>query len=284
MALTTFQREICRVLAQERIASGESYVAGAAALNELMRAPRVSRDIDLFHDTSAALAATWDLDRQLLMVNDFQVRIVHERPAFVEADVSRGEEQVRLQWVQDSAYRFFPLIQREPFGLTLHPFDLATNKVLALVGRVEVRDWIDTLESSERIQPLGYLAWAACGKDPGFSPLAIVEHAARSSRYSADEVDALIFDGPPPDAAVLSRTWHRIMEEARLIVETLPASETGRCVLRPDGTLYTGDARSLREDLASGAVRYHRGSIRGALPDLMANGGLGRTIGSARRP
>jgi hypothetical protein len=43
-----------------------------------------------------------------------------------------------------------------------------TNKLLALVGRVEVRDWIDIIESSERIQPLGYLAWAACGKDPGY--------------------------------------------------------------------------------------------------------------------
>jgi hypothetical protein len=34
---------------------------------------------------------------------------------------------------------------------------------------------------------LGYLAWAACGKDPGFSPTAIVELAARSARYSEAE-------------------------------------------------------------------------------------------------
>jgi hypothetical protein len=156
-----------------------------------------------------------------------------------------------------------------PFGLTLHPFDLATNKVLALVGRVEVRDWIDTLESSERIQPLGYLAWAASGKDPGFSPLAILEHAARSSRYSAEEVAGLVFDGPPPDAATLSRTWHRMLEEARVIVETLPASHAGLCVLQADGSLYTGDAHALRVDLAHRAVRYHRGCIRGvaAEPD-----------------
>ena len=30
-------------------------------------------------------------------------------------------------------------------GLALHPFDLATNKVLALVGRLEARDWVDVL-------------------------------------------------------------------------------------------------------------------------------------------
>jgi hypothetical protein len=31
---------------------------------------------------------------------------------------------------------------------------------------LEVRDWIDVIESHDRIQPLGFLAWAACGKDP----------------------------------------------------------------------------------------------------------------------
>jgi len=58
MALTNIQREVCRVIAKQRIASGESYVAGGAALNTLLDAPRISQDLDLFHDTTAALAAT----------------------------------------------------------------------------------------------------------------------------------------------------------------------------------------------------------------------------------
>ena len=51
MALTPFQRGICRLLAQHRIAGGESYVAGGASLNELTTGSRISRDVDLFHDT-----------------------------------------------------------------------------------------------------------------------------------------------------------------------------------------------------------------------------------------
>ena len=145
--------------------------------------------------------------------------------------------------------------------------------VLALVGRLEVRDWIDTIESSERIQPLGFLAWAASGKDPGFSPASILEAAARSSRYSADEVAALEFDGPAPDAAALARRWRGILEEAREVVAALPASEAGRCVLSAKGGLFTGSSGSLRSALGLGEVRFHRGCIRGALPDLMANGG-----------
>ena len=61
MALTELQRTICRILAENRIAQGESYVAGGAALNFLTSAQRISRDIDLFHDTQAALEAAWAL-------------------------------------------------------------------------------------------------------------------------------------------------------------------------------------------------------------------------------
>src|SRR6266545_4918648 len=203
MALTGLQRAVCRLLADNRIASGESYVAGGVALNELLAASRISRDVDLFHDTDEALAASWRADRLLLEANGFQVLVVRERATFVEAEVGAGGERVRMEWARDSAFRFFPLQHHKEFGLTLHPFDLATNKVLALVGRLEVRDWIDVLQASARVQPLGYLAWAACGKDPGFSPLAILEQAGRSTRYAAAEVLALSFEGKPPDPAAL---------------------------------------------------------------------------------
>ena len=66
MALAAFQRDVCRLLADNRIRSGESYVPGGAALNELLRAPRRSRDLDLFHDTEEALAVSWRADRESL--------------------------------------------------------------------------------------------------------------------------------------------------------------------------------------------------------------------------
>jgi len=266
MALTAFQRDVCRLLADHRIASGESYVAGGAALNELLRTARVSRDLDLFHDTAQAVASAFDSDRALLLRKGFALRMQRERPTFVEAEVSRAGESVLLQWLQESAYRFFPLVRSEPFGLTLHPFDLATNKVLALVGRVEVRDWIDTLAVCEGVQPLGYLAWAACGKDPGFSPSSILAQASRSARYSDEEVRSLQFDGPAPDAAELGRRWRGMLAEAEAIVAALPADESGRAVLTSDGELCRLTATELPRALASGHLRFHAGSIRGAFP------------------
>jgi hypothetical protein len=169
MALTAFQRSVCRLLAEQRLASGESYVAGGAALNELLETPRLSRRV--FHDTEQALDASWTADRRLLQASGFELQIIRERSSFIEAEVRRGPDSVVLQWVRDSAYRFFPLLEHPELGLVLHPFDLATNKVLALVGRLEARDWVDVIECHDLLQPLGYLAWAACGKDPAFSPV-----------------------------------------------------------------------------------------------------------------
>jgi hypothetical protein len=268
LALTSFQRAVCRLLAADRIASGESYVAGGAAFNELTGAARVSRDIDLFHDTDQALERSWESDRHVLGQHGFAVRVVRERPAFVEAEVSREGATVLMEWARDSAYRFFPLVQHADLGLTLHPFDLATNKVLALVGRLEARDWIDVLEATERVQPLGYLAWAACGKDPGFGPLAILEQAGRSARYSAAEVLALSFEGDPPDPAALSRRWHVQLTLGRTLIDLLPAGESGRCVLGADGTLYRGDAAELGAAVGGHRLVFHQGRIRGAWPTI----------------
>lgn len=275
MALTEFQRAVCRLIAANRLERGESYVAGGTALNVLAGGTRISRDIDIFHDTSEALEAAWAADRALLAASGYDVRPLRERPAYVEAVVAKGGDRVLLEWTRDSAYRFFPLVRHNDLGLVLHPFDLATNKVLALVGRLEIRDWLDLLTCHERIQPLGYLAWAACGKDPGFSPAAILEQAGRSGRYTQAELDGLAFDGTPPDLAALSRAWHVILAQGREIVEFLPAEEAGKCVLNQRSALYAGTVARLREDLEAGALRFHEGSIRGAFP---------RVLNSERRP
>jgi hypothetical protein len=266
MALTELQRAICRLVADNRIASGESYVAGGVALTELTGANRISRDIDLFHDTDEALDASWRADRRLLEENGFSVTLLRERPSFVEAEVERRGESVRMEWARDSSFRFFPLVRHPELGLTLHPFDLATNKVLALIGRLEVRDWLDVITSDHRIQPLGYLAWAACGKDPGFSPRSILEHAARSGHYSAVDVAQLAFAGDPPDASALALTWREMLRQAVEVLDALPAQEVGQCVLTEGGDLCRATVSDLRTLVATGRVRFHTGSIRGALP------------------
>jgi len=266
MALTAFQLALCRLISRQRIESGESYVAGGTALNAATRSPRISRDIDLFHDTVEAVDASWAADRALLEHHGYEVRAQRRHAGFVEALVRRDEGSVIVQWAADSAFRFFPLVEHEIFGLVLHPFDLATNKVLALVGRLEVRDWLDLIGCHDEIQRLGYLAWAATGKDPGFGPSAILEQAGRSARYSAAEVATLAFEGPAPDAVLLSRRWHEMLREAGELIRELPPSEVGKCVIDAEDNLLLGGLEELRAAIISGSVRFHEGRIRGALP------------------
>lgn len=266
MALTDYQRGIIALLAAQRIERQESYLAGGAALTVAVDSPRLSMDIDLFHDTQEALLSTWEDDRRILAGGGYGVEVRRQYPSFVEAVVRRDESAVLVQWAVDSAFRFFPLV-RDPSSLpTLHPFDLATNKALALIGRLEPRDWIDLLHCHDRIQHLGLLCWAACGKDPGTNPSLILSEARRSGRYTQVEVDGLSFEGAPPDAGVLSARWRVMLAEAQRILAALPTAEVGTCVLDAEGRLFRGNLQALIDALASGALRFHRGSIRGSIP------------------
>jgi hypothetical protein len=74
MALTEFQPTICRLIARQRLESGESYIAGAVALNTLTGSTRISRDIDLFHDPTDAVTASWEADRELLDSHGYQIQ------------------------------------------------------------------------------------------------------------------------------------------------------------------------------------------------------------------
>ncbi|MFA7157724.1 MAG: hypothetical protein WC299_00360 [Kiritimatiellia bacterium] len=267
MAITRLQGDILKLLAPSRRQHGESYVAGGVGLNLWLATPRQSRDIDLFHGTEEAIAATWAADRALLSSRGFVLDILREAPSFIEARVTRDHERTIIQWARDSAYRFFPLIEDELMGLALHPFDLATNKVLAMAGRLEARDWIDILNCDERIQPLGYLLWAACGKDPGYNPQSLLAIIARA-HYSQAELDALDFEGAHPDARELGQRWHAILHAAGDIVNIIPAEKIGMCAARCNGELFRGTADDLNVALQRDAIRFHAGRIGGAWPSF----------------
>jgi len=268
MAITKFQRTICQLISESRKLNGSSYIAGGLSLNLLTNASRISHDIDIFNDTYEALQMGWENDKRLLENNDYAIDIIRERATFIEALVSKNRDKVILQWTCDSAFRFFPLVEHEDFGLTLHPVDLATNKSLALVGRLEVRDWIDMITSHDKIQHLGLIFWAACGKDPGFSPILILSEAYRSAHYSQAELDTLIFKEKISTAMEYSLKWKKILSEAKNIIDLLPENEIGKCILNEDGGLLTGSAQEICNMIKKEKCIFHEGTIYGAFPTI----------------
>jgi len=269
MSLTPLQRRVCRILADRRIAGGERYVAGGLALNAMLGGQRQSRDIDLFHDTDEALRVSSEADVASLRAAGLRIDLTRASVGIVEVAVHDGDATVEVQWVRDSAFRFFPLLEHPELGLTLHPLDLATNKVLALVGRVVVRDWVDILTCHATVAPLGCLAWAASGKDAGLGPGFILEEAARTAHYSKPELEALAFDGTPPDHVSLTRTWREALAEARTIVAILPPDHIGEAVIDIDAKApFRGTTSDLSKALTEGRIHFHPGSIGGAFPTI----------------
>jgi hypothetical protein len=129
--------------------------------------------------------------------------------------------------------------------------------------------WVDVLNCDRKLQPFGYLVWAACGKDPGYNPRSLLAAASRL-HYSQAEVDTLDFGGESPDAAALGKRWHTILATAGEICGLLPAKRVGTCIATKEGILFQGDPAALAKALQEHAIMYHEGRIGGSWPQVVA--------------
>ena len=106
-----------RILKGEKLVSVEVALKSCerlATLNELIATPRISKSVGCrpfpVDSEEAKLAATWHTtDRRLLEASRFSVTVDFENvPCSSRGEPStQGDESVLLQWVRDSAYRFF---------------------------------------------------------------------------------------------------------------------------------------------------------------------------------
>ena len=226
MPLSDFQIELAKTLAVNR--SADSYLAGGAALHLLPSGQRYSNDLDYFNDSLERVAQAFTEDRDLLVRAGFQLdiklRLKHD--SFVRALVRKDGQASKIEWAQDSAWRFLPTQKSKICGFILHPLDLATNKVLALAGRNEVRDWLDTLYIHQHILPLGALCWAAAGKDPGFTPHSLLELLRRRGKVRSEDIRRLHLVRPV-DHRQLKEQWLEALDQAQQFINARPDDEMG---------------------------------------------------------
>jgi hypothetical protein len=218
------QESIARLIAVNRTPS--SHLAGAAALHLGRDLLRTSNGLDYFHDREVLVGQAFAADRRVLETAGFKVDVVLSQPGFARAIVSRGSATTKVEWAHDSSWRFLPAVPDSVVGFRLHPLDLSINKVLALAGRDEPRDFPDVLFVHRNYLSLGGLCWAAVGKDPGYSPEMLVEQLARKGRFRPEDFSALDLT-VKPDIAELKITWLGALEGARRLVRTLPPPDAG---------------------------------------------------------
>lgn len=227
--------------------------------------PRFSSDIDLFHDEVRLVEENATRDVATLRAAGIAVEWATRNETFHRAWVTIGEERLKLEWVFDSAFRFFPVEPDPLLGYRLHPADLATNKVLAAAGRRVIRDFLDVLYLHETFLPLGALVWAATGKDPGLSPLFILNELVRTSKYREEDLDDVQL-ARPVSLVELKQKLLNAVRTAEELVSRLPAVDVGCLYLDATGKVVTPDPDAAE---FAGLTR-HFGKLRGSWPRVVA--------------
>lgn len=265
MPLTGFQRALLAELA--KAAREDGYLAGGAALHFSPNSLRYSDDLDFFHDSLARVAAAFAADRAQLEAAGCAVRVELSLPGFVRAIVTRAGDATRVDWAHDSAWRFMPLVRDQLGGLLLDPVDLAINKVLVLAGRDEARDFVDILFVHERVLPLAGLCWAAVGKDPGFTPLSLLELLKRRGRYRQGDLDRLQL-AQPFDLVAAKQIWLAALADAEAFARQRPPAEAGCLYYSTVEQRFVTPLPSV--SLAEQAIVPHFGGPGGVIPQAVA--------------
>jgi hypothetical protein len=259
--LTPFQSEIAELLAKNR--APDSYLAGGAAMHIEPNSKRRSNDLYYFQDSEERVASAFAEDRRLLTEAGYTIDVLLQQPGFVRALVRRagekGVEETRLEWARDSAWRFLPTIRSPKAGFVLHPIDLAVNKLLALIGRDEPRDYLDIHEAM-KLLPLGAICWAAAGKDPGYSPAMILDLLRRRGRYRPEDFARLDLV-EPVDLQELKRRWLSALDDAERFFATRDPEELG-CLY------YSRSQNRFVQPAPGDDVVPHYGSPGGVLPSV----------------
>lgn len=259
MPLTKFQSTLARLLSENR--TFDSYLAGGAAILIEPDTARFSRDLDYFHDSEARVAEAYASDRPLLDAHGYDVTIELNQPGYIRA-VVRGEgETTKVEWARDSDWRFLPTVRDDRFGFVLHPVDLAVNKVLALAGRDEPRDVLDTVYVHEHVLGLGPLCWAACGKDPGYTPLSLLDLLRRRGKVRPEDLERMEL-ARSIDIHDLKRSWLAALESVEPFASSRPPAEMG-CLYYSASTRAFVDPRSAEDAVP------HFGRPKGILPALL---------------
>jgi hypothetical protein len=168
-------------------------LAGGAALIVRGDVVRGTRDLDFFGPDREEVRALVPAVERALNNAGLEMRRVREGEAFFRLEVRSASEITEVDFGVDA--RLMP-VERSPIGPTLAGKKLAVDKLLAVFGRAEARDFIDLAATADRYG-LEELCLKALAKDRGFDPndstrcwaastgLTVTSSKCRTSRMSA---------------------------------------------------------------------------------------------------
>ncbi len=180
--LNPLQERVAEIIASLDEAGGFA-LAGGGALIVRGDVQRQTRDLDFFGLTPEAVDQLVPAADRALQAAGFTVRHIQESHGFARLIVESGEDRTELDLGTDA--RLFPV---EPGSLAplLSGEELAVDKVLAVFGRAEARDFADLMAVEPRYG-LDRLCQLAAEKDRGFLLSVFADMLGQFDRLRRDE-------------------------------------------------------------------------------------------------
>lgn len=168
--LTPFQKRILTALGRSDLASS-FYFTGDTALAAYHLQHRFSEDLDFFAVAQGAVSGVTTILSEV--VNDLGATVEFRRtfPTFVECFVTdTAGERVKLDFAFDSPYRLLPTETDPEYGIQVdNVVDLSSNKLAALFGRIEAKDFVDVYFICRELMPFPELYRHASQKHVGMT-------------------------------------------------------------------------------------------------------------------
>ena len=180
--LTPLQEHVAQIIAGLEEAKGFA-LAGGAALIARGDVQRETRDLDFFGLTAEAVDRLVPAVDRALRDAGLTVHRIQVNPGFARLIVESVDDRTELDLAADA--RLFAAERGEPAPM-LRGEELAVDKLLALFGRAEARDFVDLMELEPRYG-LDHLCRLAAEKDRGFTPKVFAEMLARFGRLRREE-------------------------------------------------------------------------------------------------
>ncbi|HVB50691.1 MAG TPA: nucleotidyl transferase AbiEii/AbiGii toxin family protein [Acidimicrobiales bacterium] len=182
--LTPLQERIA-VLVAESLVGTDFALAGGAALISQGLVERRTNDLDFFGSSEQTLAERFPDVVSFLQREGFEVEVRRSTRQFARIVVRGLDSETEVDFGLDG--RLFPLEQGE-FSPVLASKELAVDKVLAVFGRAEARDFVD-LYALEQFFKLEDLFAFAAEKDRGFDLAVFADMTKRAAVLDPSEFD-----------------------------------------------------------------------------------------------
>lgn len=189
------------------------YLTGGTALSAFYLFHRKSRDLDIFTSEEELILPFSFKIEKALKEEGFEMERTRGLHSFIELYVRSLGESTVLHIALDSPFRLEPLKDAEEFpGLKIDSLpDIAANKLLALFGRANLRDFIDVFFLVKEKFRKSELIEKAMKKDPGFDLYWLGTALERINEYAGDssEMHLLIKSCSFHDLKEFFNEWRR---------------------------------------------------------------------------